>query len=255
MNCSLLPDLIGMRCEPQAMRDGSLCAAVVTPFRFFDGDGMSLFAFSVGDTVHLSDEGMTLSWLLGLGHRLDDRRAWKPLRAALAPYHVTLNDDGVVEVLAPTAQAPSAFARMVSGLLALDAWARSANGTGASTSNTLREEAALYLRAWRPASPLLDDPEPLLGLSGSEHSFAFRMGNEYIDAIGSAPAASSAELRKLVDVRGSELNASVQIRVIVDDRTAPERAATEVSILGRFAKAWPMSRLIRAAAEPSAAVH
>lgn len=250
MNCDHFSTLIGMRCEPQPTLDGSSCVAVVTPFRFYDGDGLTLFAFGQGGTVHLSDEGLTLSWLHGLGHRLDDRRTWKPLRAALAPYEITLNDDGVIEVLAPIDTASLAFARMVSGLLAVDAWARESAGAG--VASTLRDEAELYLRAWRPGVALLTDPEPVVGFSGAAHSFAFKLGDEYIDAIGGSPVASGAELRKLVDVRTSQSNAELEIRVIVDDRRSPERAATELAILGRFAKSWPMSALVRAATSATA---
>lgn len=250
MNCDHFSTLIGMRCEPQPTRDGSSCVAVVTPFKLHDGDGLTLFAFGHGDTVHLSDEGLTLSWLHGNGHRLDDRRTWKPLRAALSPYGVTLNDDGVIETLAPLAQASLAFARLVSGLLAVDAWARETAGAGATGS--LRDEAELYLRAWRPDVALRADPEPVVGFSGLPHSFSFLLGSEYIDAIGGSTAASSAELRKLVDVRASQVNASLQIRVIIDDRRSPLRAATELAILGRFAKAWPMTALIKAATNATA---
>lgn len=250
MNCDFFSQLIGMRCEHQPARDGSACVAVVTPFSFFDGDGLSVFAFSAGDKVLLSDEGLTLFWLHGLGHRqLDDRRAWKPLRAAVARYGLTLDDDGCIETLAPASQAPGAFARMVSGLLALDAWARESAGAG--TPLVLKDEVALYLRAWRPKEAIHLDPEPVTGFSGLAHSFAMQQGGEYIDVIGPSQAASSAEIRKLADVRGSAQNAALDLRVIVDDRAQPDRAAIEVSILGRFAKAWPMTRLIAAAGGPA----
>lgn len=250
MNCDTFSQLTGMRCEPQPTRDGSACVAVVTPFSFFDGDGLSIFAFTVGDKVLLSDEGMTLFWLLGLGHRqLNDRRTWKPLRNALTRYGITLDDDGIIQALAPAGQTSGAFARLVSGLLAVDAWAR--ESAGAAIPLLLKEEAALYLRAWRPQAELQQDPEPVIGLSGLAHSFAMLQSGEHIDVIGPSQAASSTELRKLVDVRASAQNAGLTLRVIVDDRLQAERALLEVSILGRFAKAWPMSRLITAAGGPA----
>jgi len=251
MNCEHFSQLIGMRCEPQPTRDGSACVAVVTPFSFHDGDGLSIFAFAQANTVLLSDEGMTLAWLHGVGHRvLDDRRTWRPLRAAVARYGVTLNDDGAIESLSSIDKAPLAFARMVSGLLAVDAWARDSAGSPAAA--LLREEAAMYLRAWRPQAAVVFDPEPVTGISASEHRFALLQGDEYIDAIGASQAAGAAEVRKLADIRASQRNAGLDIRVIVDDRRHPERAATELAIIGRFAKAWPMSKLIDAVHAPSA---
>ena len=248
MNCDQFANLIGMRCEPQPTRDGSPCVAVVTPFNFFDGDGLSIFAFGTGDKVLLSDEGQTLSWLHGLGHRgLDDRRVWKPLRSALGHYGVTLDDDGTIEILAPLNRAPAAFAHLVSGLLAIDAWARDAANVPAPL--LLKEEAALHLRAWRPGVPVEIDPAPILGMSGAAHTFALQQGSEFIDVIGPSQASSAAEARKLLDIRSSARNAALDIRVIVDDRRHPERAGTEIAILGRLARAWPMSRLIRASGQ------
>jgi hypothetical protein len=58
-------------------------------------------------------------------------------------------------------------------------------------------------------------------------------------------------LRKLVDVRASSRNVELQIRVVIDDRRQPDRAAIEASILGRFAMTWPMTRLIAAAGGPT----
>ena len=246
MNCDQFAQLIGMRCEPQPMQDGSSCLAVVTPFSFFDGDGLSLFARTVGDQVHLFDDGQTLFWLHGLGHRgLDDRRSWRPLRSALERYSVVLSDDATIEVMAPLAQAAGAFARMVSGMLAVDAWARDA--AGAESSPLLDDEAALYLRAWRPDSEVVQHPEPLVGISGQAHSFSMLQAGEYIDTIGPSRAASGAELRKLVDLRSSATHPELDVRVIVDDRKQPERAMQEIVILGRVARAWPMSQLIAAA--------
>lgn len=250
MNCELFSELIGMRCEPQPARDASDCIAVVTPFTFYDGEGITLFARTVGEQAHLFDDGSTLFWLHGAGHRaLADRRSWKPLRNALSPYGVSLNDDATIETYARADVMASAFARMVAALLAVDAWAREVVGAGASIA--LEEEAAMYLRAWRPREQVSEHPEALAGMSGLQHTFALLQAGEYIDAIGPSQAASSAELRKLVDVRSHAANAEIGIRVIVDDRRQPDRALLEATILGRFAKAWPMTRLIAAAGAPS----
>lgn len=248
MNCDQFSTLTGMRCEPQPTRDGSECIAVVTPFAFFDGAGLSIFASAADHQLHLSDEGLTLFWLMGLhgAAAFEDRRAWRPLRTALAPYGVTLDDNGTIQTISGVDKAPLAFARFVSGLLAVDAWAR--ENANAPAAATLVDEAAMYLRAWR--TDAVSEPEPIVGFSGQAHQFALYQAGEYIDAIGPSKAASSSELRKLVDVKASAAHAALDIRVIVDDRRDADRAGVELSILGRFAKAWPMTRLIAASMAP-----
>lgn len=250
MNCNSFSALTGMRCEPQPTPDGSECIAVVTPFRLFDGEAVCLYAQAHQDGVHLFDDGQTMFWLHGIGHRgLEDRRAWRPLRTAVGKYSVTLNDDATIETFVRTGEAPLAFARMVSAILAIDAWARENAGAGASLH--LADEAALYLRAWRPEQAVIAEPEPVIGFSGAEHRFTLQQGDEYIDTIGPSQQASSAELRKLVDVRASAKHAALDIRVVVDDRRQPERAQQEIAILGRVARAWPMSRLIEVSGQAS----
>ena len=50
-----------------------------------------------------------------------------------------------------------------------------------------------------------------------------------------------------MDLKHNPEHRTLQVRVIVDDRRVPDAAAEEVSILGRFAKAWTMSGLMVAA--------
>lgn len=249
MNCYQFSTLTGMRCEPQETYGGEPCIAVVTPFSFFDGDGLTIFARTIGEQIHLFDDGATLFWLRGLGLRtLDDRRSWRPLRTTLSKYNVGLSEDGTIELMTPQAGAAGGFARMVSGLLAVDAWARENAGQGSGLP--LEQEASLYLRAWRPDLTVETDPVPIVGMSGAEHRFALRQGDEYIDTIGSSQTAVGAEARKLIDIRSKSEHGNLPIRVIIDDRAHPERAQREASIIGRLANAWTMSKLIETAGGP-----
>lgn len=102
--------------------------------------------------------------------------------------------------------------------------------------------------------PLSREPAPLSGLSGELHRFDFRFGDELVDAIGPSKASSAPEIRKLVDLRMVSDHKATTFRVIVDDRTRPDLAASEISILGRLCTAWPMSALIKAS-HHSAAQH
>jgi Domain of unknown function DUF1828 len=247
MNCTNFSTLTGMRCEPVPMRDGSAAIAVITPFTFFDGDGVEVFASSVGTQVHLFDDGLTMHWLHSIGLRVgQDRRRWSALRAVAQTYGVHLGQDGCLQVLVAHDHASAGFARMVSAQLAIDAWAREHVGLP-HAAQWLIEEASLYLRAWRPQVPLELDPLPVTGASGDHYRFHASKGVELIDAITPHRNTTSQELRKLVDVRRLASNAELQIRVILDDRRDAESAAKEAAILGSMATTWTMSKLIKAA--------
>lgn len=248
MNCDHFAQITGMRCQPVPTRDGSEAIAVITPFTFFDGDGLELFACRhANGSVHLFDDGQTMHWLHSLGLRLgDDRRRWAPLRAAAEVYGIKLNHSGVLETIVSADQASTGFARMISAQLAIDGWAREHAGA-APEAQWLLEEAMLYLRTWKPNVPFTQEPDPVQGLSGKAHAFQVGLGNELIDTLAPHPNATGAELRKLVDVRSSPRNRDLEIRVILDDRRSPEAAKQEASILGNLATTWTMSRLIAAA--------
>lgn len=250
MNCDQFESLIGMRCEPIPMRDGSGAVALHTPFTFFDGDGVEIYATSAGPGVQFFDDGLTLDWLRGAGFRVrEDRRRWASIRKAVAPYGVSLSENGCIESFWPAEDAPTGFARTVSAILAVDAWAREHAGIP-QEAQWLAEEVAMYLRAWKPRGEFSDRPGAVLGLSGRAHSFDMSLDDELIDAITPHPASTGGELRKLVDVRAIAANKGLAIRVVIDDRRDPDAAGQEAAILGNFAQTWPISRLIQAAGAP-----
>ncbi|MDN7182123.1 hypothetical protein M0D69_29745 [Caballeronia sp. SEWSISQ10-4 2] len=74
------------------------------------------------------------------------------------------------------------------------------------------------------------------------------IGDTQIDVISCHRNASSSELYKLVDLRGNALTANTPIIVVVDDRLLQEQADHEVAVIGQYAEAWPMRKLIEAVA-------
>ena len=247
MKCEQFSELTGIRCESLPMRDGSSAVALQTPFAFFDGDGFEVYASAAGSQVHFFDDGLTMHWLRGTGFKVcDDRRRWAPIRNAAQPYGVALAEDGTLETFAPLANAAVGFARMISALLAIDRWARDHAGAP-QDAQWLIEEAAMYLRAWKPKATFVERPAPVVGLSGRPYQFQMSLDGELIDAIAPHPNATGGELRKLVDVRASPRNRAVDIRVILDDRRDPVAADQEGAILANLSKVWAMSKLIDAA--------
>jgi hypothetical protein len=251
MKCDQFQSLTGVRCETLPMRDGSDAVAIQTPFAFFDGDGVEVYAARVGNQVHFFDDGLTLHWLRGVGVKVgDQRRRWTPIRNAASQYGVSLSDDGTLETFCSILNPAAGFARMVSAVLAVDAWAREHAGAS-QDSQWLIEEASMYLRAWKPTAILSDRPEPVVGLSGKAYSFPLLFDGELIDALSPHPSATGGELRKLVDLRAAAGNKDLAIRIILDDRRDDAAAAQEGAILGNLATVWTMRRLIRAAGLPS----
>jgi hypothetical protein len=249
MNCDQFSSLIGMRCEPQPTADGTPCVAIVSPFKHFDGKGVSVYAFGHGNQVLFSDEGGTMSWLSGLGRRLDDGRSMRPLRKLAEAHDVRLGDDGYMELMVPIERAPRAFASMVSAALAIDGWARDGGGAEANAP-LLVEEALMYLRALSPKADFQRDPAPLLGASGLSHRFALRQDAQLLDIIGPSRQACSAEVRKLLDVRRASANADLPITVILDDRSSKRaQVEAEASIVSGLADTWLFTDMARRSGE------
>lgn len=245
MNCQHFQHLTGMRCEPMETRDGSEMVAVYSPFTFADGGAIEVFAALEGDHIHLSDEGTTLLHLRSVGLPVSNKRKWSPLKSAIKPYGASLTDDGTFELIAPatSASAGTGFARFMSALISVANWEREHVGLPMGP-DLFKEEVAMHLRSWKPQLELRSKPSPLLGLSGKKHSFDFQFGSEYVDAIAANGTSTGAELRKVLDVRGSPEFSQLEVRVVVDDRRDPRAAADEIGILGKVVRAWPMSALI-----------
>jgi Domain of unknown function DUF1828 len=240
MNCDSFESLIGMRCNP--IGDS---VEVVTPFSFADGDGIDVFAQARGPQVHFFDDGFTLMHLHSVGiHLGSDKKRWKPLRTIAEVNGISLSDDGVFETLCPTSNASHGFACLVSTILGVASWEREQMGV-AQDSAWFVDEVAMYLKAWKPGALIIDRPT-VQGISGRSLKFNFQIANQYIDAIQPNGHSTGSELRKIVDLSSISSNLENEVLVVVDDRTSPKAAKQEISIIGRVAKAWPMTALISA---------
>lgn len=245
MNCEHFQQLTGMRCEPMETRDGSEVIAVYSPFTFADGGAIEVYASMSHGFLHLSDEGTTLLHMRSVGLPVSDKRRWTPLKSAIKPYGASLSEDGAFELLANADASATAFARFMSALISVANWEREHVGVPLGADH-FREEVAMHLRTWKPSLQFKIRPDPLQGLSGKKHSFDFLLGAEYVDAISANGNSTGAELRKIIDVRSSPEHAELDVRVVVDDRRDAQAAADEIRILGRVARAWPMSALVAA---------
>jgi hypothetical protein len=239
MNCEWLRAATAFDCTPVRGLHNEAGVEIGTPFSYADGTAIVLYAMDAGTHVLLSDNGEMLGHLSAVGLRLDRRLPL--LRDKLAPYGVTLTPQGDVRALVPTGQGSQAVSMMITALLSIAEWEREQLSVDEPTRH-LVDEAELLLRAWRPNVPL-ERHARILGQSDRTHTFAFLLGDEFIDVITPNHTATGATMRKVGDVKNSPHLNGRDIRIVIDDRRYPQRAEVERKILGSFVKAMRMTKL------------
>lgn len=240
MSCNEISSLLGFSCHP-LNEDGSV-ALIDTPFTFEDGDGLPVFVEKVGQNVRFFDDNEVVFHFLGrgLGDSSGGLRT-RFIKTAIAPYGLSLNDANVIEVWASQEQSKEAFARYLSGLLAIVGWEHDNQGVGIDSSYFV-EEVALYLAAWKKG--LKVNPSPVFtGMSKTEYRLDFEVGGEAVIAIRPHPYSVGNALRKMVDIAG--FDPDVKFRVVIDDRIDAEAAKTQGVILSSMATIMPMTRLLK----------
>lgn len=238
MICNDISSILGFTCHP-LNEDGSV-ALIDTPFTFEDGDDLPVFVEKVGQSVRFFDDNEVVFHFLGrgLGDSSGGLRT-KFIKNAITPYGLSLNDSNVIEIWASQNQSKEAFARYISGLLAIVGWEHDNQGVGIDSSYFV-EEVALYLAAWKKG--LKVNPSPAFtGMSKSEYKLDFEVGGEAVIAIRPHPYSVGNALRKMVDIAG--LNPDVKFRVVIDDRSDAEAARTQGVILSSMATITPMTTL------------
>lgn len=239
MICSSLTETIGFACSPLT-EDGSV-ALITTPFQFDDGEPVPVFVERIGPQLRFFDDGGVLLHFLGRGVRLHDQRNLKFIKNLAEPEGVTLNQMGELEIFAPSKDATKAFAKYMATLLALTSWERGQIGIATDLS-LLLDEVEQCLRAWKPDSTIIANPE-YRGVSGYTYKLDFSVGGEAVIAISPHPNTVSATAKKLLDIRATSENAGLQVLVVIDDRRDAETASREGRILDSVANVMMMSRL------------
>lgn len=241
MNCTELLKSLGLSCKILPSFDGKPIHCISTPFEYFDGDGIHLYAEELGGFMRFFDAGDTLFHVAGSGIKFRDKRSIKPIQKLVEEAGAQLSEDGEISALATSKDSKEGFRKALTAILNIAGW--EAENTGISTDVTsLVNEVEIYLREWKSGYELLRD-QPLAGISGRAHSFSFLIDGELIDVVSSAPQSTSSEIRKLADIRGIPSQVDTPIRVIIDDRSNSERARQEALIISRFADTWLLTSL------------
>lgn len=243
MSCAELFQSIGLKCKTLPAVDGKPVHCISTPFKYFDGDGIHVYAEDLGGLMRFFDAGDTLFHVYGSGIRFKDKRSMKPLQKLVQEAGAEMSDDGEISALASVSNSQDGFRKTITAILNVAAW-EADNAGIASDATSLVSEVEIYLREWKPGHQFLFD-QPLSGISGRTHTFSFLVDGELIDVVSSSPQSTASEVRKLADIRGIPSQSEARIRVVIDDRSNPERAQQEAMILSRFADVWPLTALQR----------
>ncbi|QYF94213.1 DUF1828 domain-containing protein [Massilia sp. PAMC28688] len=246
MICSKISELIGFECHPLS-DDGSV-AMIDTPFAFADGDGVPVYVEKLANQVRFFDDGNVILHFRGRGVTLDDHRHTRFLRNLAEPNGVQLNAMGELEIWAKADEAPAAFARYMSTLLAVCAW--EVDQTGASTDTSLfLDEVTMCLRAWKPHASIGEGAD-YVGVSGQVYKMDLQLDGRAVLAIGTHPATVSTAAKKLLDISAATENAELDVLVVIDDRQDAELAKREGLVLDSVSSVLMMTRLERNANTP-----
>lgn len=241
MNCTELIESLGLNCKILPSSDGKPIHCISTPFDYFDGDGIHLYAEELDGFVRFFDAGDSLFHVVGSGIKFRDKRSIKPIKKLVEDSGAQLSDEGEISTLAPIKDSKEGFKKVLTAILNVAGW--EAENAGISTDVTsLASEVEIYLREWKPGHEFLYE-QPLEGISGRPHLFSFLIDGELVDVVSSAPQSTASEIRKLADIRGIPSQAETRIRVIIDDRSNSKRAHEEALILSRFADVWLLTSL------------
>lgn len=239
MICDQLSTLLGFDCFPLTA-EGDI-ALVETPFKFDDGDRLPVFIEMINGQVRFFDDGATLRHFIGRGVRLENRKHATFLVNAASKHGAAFTDAGEIEAWASAENAGSAFSAFLSAMLALAAWEKDQRGEDTDTSIFV-EEVAMALRAWRPDATIAVDPE-FEGISGRKYKLDFLIDGQPVAVSGAHANSVSAVLHRLIDIHGKPANGEFKPLVIIDDRTDPEAAKREASIMQNVSTVMPFTTL------------
>lgn len=241
MTCEQLSTLLGFDCLP--LCDEGSVALVHTPFKFEDGDALPVFVEAVDGQVRFFDDGATLRHFIGRGVRIENRKHAAFLVNISAKHGAAFTESGEIEAWSSIKEAGHAFSAYLSSMLAVAAWEKEQQGQDTDTSIFV-EEVAMALREWKPYSSIAIDPE-FEGVSGRKYKLEFLLDGQPVAVTGAHANSVSALLHRLLDIHGRPTNSNFKPLVIIDDRTDPEAAKRESSIIQNVSTVMPFTALGR----------
>ncbi|MDB5576894.1 MAG: hypothetical protein JWR80_2070 [Bradyrhizobium sp.] len=242
VNCDWANALTRYDCKPLIGINGSNVLEVGTPFSLPDGSAINLYISSVSNGhLMISDNGDTLMHLSGMGIDVWNASRLRGLRDAMSGQRMKLDHRGDFRLITQQKSAAVAFAQSVTGILAVNNWAREQLRIEPADRD-LVAEAEPYILARNPTEKLIRHVR-VKGASRAEHEFDFRHGSDLIDVIAPSPQSTGGVMRKVGDVINGPFADPYSPLIIVDDRFEPMKAEKEMGILASIARTQPFSRL------------
>lgn len=235
INCQNLMQHLGWRCRYLEQHDALY---VSSPIRLPNGSPFDFFLTEDGEHFYLTDDGLTLFHLRGLGYPLHDGRSLRGIANIAESAGLTLDDSGEIVAMARLEQLASLSQKIqVFSSRVLD-WERE-HFSSNDSDLSLSDEVERMMKGKAPNLPIIPSPTVKL-TTGDELSFMFKWGGKYVDAIPAATPATSSRMRKAIQVLRDQ-DTYLDTLYIVDDRVKPELATHEVGLLGQVASAIRLS--------------
>lgn len=117
---SNIGELLGF--EYESLDDDGKLGTIDTPFLFEDRDPIPVYVQEVEGRIRFFDDGGVIWHFMGRGVPLDEKGDTDFIREVIAHTGATLNKSGEIEAWANASDAPEAFARYLSAVLAMVRW-------------------------------------------------------------------------------------------------------------------------------------
>ena len=245
LTCDWVESLTHYNCQTLKGLDGGPCLEIGTPFSLPDGSAINLYITIAGnEMLKISDNADTLFQLGGMGLDVWQNSRLHALRELMSRNQMTVGKKGDVYLITSVKKAASGFARSITGLLALSAWAAQHLQPTALSAIDIVAQMEPYIIARNPTAFYRKNPH-VQGASNTGYNFDMQHGNDLIDIIGPSAQATGAVMRKVGDVQNGPFAEQLSPLIIVYDLDDSARATNEISILGSVTRAMPASRLIQ----------
>lgn len=231
INCQNLMKHLGWHCQSLG-EEGALYLS--SPTRLPNGSPFDFYLTEEGGHIYVTDDGLTLFHLRGLGYSLSDGRSLRGIASIAESVGLTLDESGAIVGMARLDQVASLGQKMQLFSSRVLDWERE-HFSSCDSDLSLADEVERLMKGKAPELLIVQAPTIKL-TTGDEVSFMFKWGQRYVDAIPAATQATSSRMRKAIQVMRDQ-EAEISTLYIVDDRVKPDLAAHEVALLGQVATA------------------
>lgn len=187
MTCERWASIAGWNCKPVGSAD-STALCITTPLTLPGGKPMDFYLQEEAHSQYeMTDDGLTMFALRGLGYALDDRRNWRGLEALATQHGFELTERGEIRASVPEDRVTEYSGRILQLFSSILAW-EAEKFSDADSDFALTAEVERLLRMRDGSRPLLRDVT--VQTRAADVTFNFQWGDTYVDASASSGAGS-----------------------------------------------------------------